>query len=90
MFPACQALVADIFEPEKRGRAFGALLTIAALTGMAGSFFSINLGGEHFGRLPVRARALPGPRTSVATCTGFAGGAGARCEADGCGLSFVC
>jgi MFS family permease len=57
VFPACQALVADIFEPEKRGRAFGALLTIAALTGMAGSFFSINLGGEHFGRLPVRARA---------------------------------
>lgn len=49
VFPACQALVADIFEPEKRGRAFGALLTIAALTSMAGSFFSINLGGEHFG-----------------------------------------
>ena len=54
VFPACQALIADIFTPEKRGRAYGALLTIAALAGMAGSFFSINLGGQHFGHVSVR------------------------------------
>ena len=53
VFPASQSLVADMFAPEKRGRAFGTLMTIAALSGMAGSFFSIQMGGMHFGHTAV-------------------------------------
>ncbi|KAK9843749.1 hypothetical protein WJX81_004878 [Elliptochloris bilobata] len=52
VFPASQSLIADLFAPEKRGRAFGALLTVAALAGMAGSFFSIQMGSVHFYHLP--------------------------------------
>ncbi len=53
VYPAGQSLIADLFAPEKRGRAFGVLLTIGALGGIAGSFLAINLGGMHFGPLQV-------------------------------------
>ena len=59
VFPASQSLVADIYRPEKRGRAFGTLMTIAALAGMAGSFFSIQMGGMHFGHVAVRRPPAP-------------------------------
>ncbi len=52
--PVCNSLVADIFTPAKRGRAYGALLTIAALAGMAGSFFTIKMGDLRFGQTQVR------------------------------------
>lgn len=57
MHPVCNSLVADIFTPAKRGRAYGALLTIAALAGMAGSFFTIKMGDLRFGHTQVRPSA---------------------------------
>ncbi|KAK9820962.1 hypothetical protein WJX81_000269, partial [Elliptochloris bilobata] len=46
VMPACQSLIADLYDPQQRGRAFGVIMTVAALGAMLGTFFATSIGAS--------------------------------------------
>ena len=70
--PSVQSLIADMYEPSQRGRAFGALYMISSLGSMMFGFFATSIGGTKVG-------ALAGWRFAFVVVGGVSLGAAALC-----------
>ena len=72
IIPSVQSLIADMYAPSQRGRAFGALYMISSLGSMSFGFFATSIGSSKVG-------ALAGWRFAFLFVGGISLGAAALC-----------
>ena len=75
IIPSVQSLIADMYAPSQRGRAFGALYMISSLGSMMFGFFATSIGGTKIG-----ASSMPGWRFAFFVVGGVSLGAAALCS----------